>query len=288
MSPWLMPCECSRYWGTRAGPRTTHWARRSLPALVQWRRSFFALPQLDAHAIDTLARLQTIETKAPAFSLIELAPALAKAPAEALTPLLQLFAYLSAARIDGDLDLHCRFADTRVLPHVLSALAAHQVQRLGLVVSNWHWLGRDGAPVVFRIPAQVADADPSATLQLSAAQFAQVLDGSEADTTFVQLLETTPEVVPRTPGHAAFHGRLVRILQTASTRELRQPNDRTQFVVLSLSFGEYFHQNPILQDTWRAIAQDKARLTDLSANWSDATWDALEAAKPKEPEKVSP
>jgi hypothetical protein len=248
----------------------------------------FALPKLNAREVAALMRLQEIDSKAPAISLIELAPTMAHTSAQALNPLLQLFAYLSATRVDGDLDLHCRFADTRVLPHLLNALAAPQIQRLGQVVSGWHWLGRDGAPVVYRVPPQVAEADPNATLQLSAAQFAQVMDGSEADTTFVHLLETTPEVVPRMPGHAAFHGRLVRILQTASTRALQQPNDRIQFVVLSLSFGEYFYQNPVLQDTWRAIAQGKARLTELSANWSDATWDALEAAKPKEPEKVSP
>lgn len=248
----------------------------------------FEIPRLDAHAFATLARLQAIEPKAPAISLIRLAPALAKTPSDALNPLLQLFAYLSAARIDGDLDLHCRFADTRVLPHLLSALEAHQVLRLGQVVSAWHWLGRDGAPVSYRVTAADGAADTNATLQLSAAQFAQVMDGNEADTTFVHLLETTPEVVPRTQGHAAFHARLVRMLQTANARALDQPLDRIQFVVLSLSFGESFHHNPLLQETWRSIAQDKARLTDLSASWSDATWDALEAAKPKETEKVGP
>jgi hypothetical protein len=226
--------------------------------------------------VDAIVRgvsaLTRLGRHAPAFSMLH--------SSASLEELQHLFAHLAYAVVDDDMPVHCRFADTRVLPSLLSVLLPAQATRVRQVVPAWRWWDRQNTmrqwpdSALKEQPKQSAVADEAEQLQLNAQQFAAMLDAAEADGVFMQLLDTTPELVPATQrGH--FHQRLVKQLAQATERGVTQAPDRLQFVVLSLSCGDQFHQHAALQATWKAVSQDNARLSDVMATWDDALWDAL-------------
>jgi len=102
-----------------------------------------------------------------------------------------------------------------------------------------------------------------------------MLASSEPDTMFDLLLENTPELVPA-KGRGYFRDRLSRILHSADTRSVEIPQDRLQFLILGLGFGEAFHNNEDLQTTWHAIAAKQTTLLDSMKNWDDDFWKRLE------------
>jgi Domain of unknown function (DUF4123) len=230
-----------------------------------------SLPRETTVVQQGFARLVAIDSSAPALSgLKSIAPA---------TELQRLFAYLAQARVDGDFDVHCRVADTRVLPSLLRAISPVQERRIAAVIAGWQWFGRDGgiqrwSPSVGGAAGDQA-ADTMDRLNLTGKQFASMLDASEADGIFTLLLDKTPEVVPdRQRGQ--FHAQLRRHLATATALAVTQPPDRLQFVVLSLTCGEDFHRNAGLQSTWQAVRERSARLAELMESWSDDLWDSLQ------------
>jgi hypothetical protein len=196
--------------------------------------------------------------------------------------LLELFGYLAHASIDDDLDVNCRFADTRVLPSLLLALNESQVARVAGTVRLWRWLSREGR-VCERLFAEESvlsvQPDPAPRLRLDQTQFGSMLRRSEPDVVFEQLRDRTAELVPSV-GLATFHARLDRLLERATQLGLDQPADRLQFVVLSLSLGDGFYQRKELEPTWAAIQQQKTSLWQATQTWPDALWNVLESAKP--------
>ena len=214
-----------------------------------------------------LRRLATIDPAAPAFSWL--------ASSHSVAHLQACFGYLAQARHDG-LKLHCRMGDVRVLPTLLATLAEPQARRVAQAISQWQWFDRSGAVVGNWHAAAGQDgvADARDHLELDASQFATLLDASEADGIFAQLLETVSQLVPQTD-RAAFHQRLQRALEVATRLHVTGNPDRLQFVVLSLTCGDNFYQHPDLSDTWKAVAQGTS-LSSLMKGWSDDLWKALE------------
>lgn len=225
------------------------------------------LPLDDEVRTEGLRRLATIDPAAPAFSWI--------ASSHAAADLQACFGYLAQARHDG-LKLHCRMGDVRVLPTLLATLAVPQARRVAQAISQWQWFDRSGAVVGNWLAADGKDdvADARDHLELDASQFATLLDASEADGIFAQLLETVSQLVPQTD-RAAFHQRLQRALAVATRLHVAGNPDRLQFVVLSLTCGDDFYQHPDLSDTWKTVAQGSS-LSGLMKGWSDALWKALE------------
>lgn len=225
------------------------------------------LPPDDEVRAEGLRRLATIDPAAPAFSWL--------ASSHSVAHLQACFGYLAQARHDG-LKLHCRMGDVRVLPTLLATLSEPQTQRVAQAIAQWQWFDRSGASVGNWLAAAEAEgaADAGDHLELDATQFAALLDASEADGIFAQLLETVSQLVPQT-GRAAFHQRLQRALEVATRLHVTGNPDRLQFVVLSLTCGDNFYQHPDLPDTWKAVAQG-ASLSSLMKGWSDALWKALE------------
>jgi hypothetical protein len=233
-------------------------------------------PQLIAisgDASDLASRLQRlidIDKRAPAFSLIESTADVAE--------LKNLCGYLALAQVDGDLRVHCRFADTRVLPHLLRALSATQLARVSSVITKWSWtdhLGELHQLANSTETATSAQVDAASHLELNMAQFNAMLDASEPDTMFSLLLENVPELVPA-EDRGGFRDVLAAILLTANTLTVTSPNDRWQFVVLSLSCGVKFHEHPELQPALLGIKQGSTTLVDEMKHWSDALWAELE------------
>ena len=186
---------------------------------------------------------------------------------------------MAESRIDKDLLVHCRFADTRVLPSLLDALSQAQLARLSLDIGRWCWINHLGEVKCWQhnVTAsgnQLIDSAPH--LELDAQQFSAMLDASEPDTMFSLLLDNTPELVPQnTLGD--FRTRLSQILATANTLRLTSPNDRWQFTVLSLSCKEEFHHHPDLQTTWKAMELHGTKLEDEMKHWSDELWAEIQA-----------
>jgi hypothetical protein len=230
------------------------------------------LPSDLALAKERLARLLGIDRTSPALSLFT-----SPQPPEVLQ---QLFGYLASARVDDDLDLYCRFADTRVLPALLAALDPAQRQRVSQAVGNWHWLDRRGQLADWSAPAAdeaaAAAPDQHPTIQLSASQFDAMLKASEADAMFTLLHDTTPELVPDDQ-RGQFHQRLCQFLATAAEHGVTAPRDQLQFMVLSLTCGEAFHHHPILAPTWALVAGQKQGLAAVMETWGDEVWQALQA-----------
>jgi hypothetical protein len=225
----------------------------------------------DASAVTAgLKRLIDIDKRAPAFSVIE-------SPVP-LKELQSLCGYLALAQVDGDLKVHCRFADTRVLPHLLSALSAPQLARVSMAITQWSWVDHLGQKRQWAAPARAVTAglaDASPHLELNMAQFNALLDASEPDTMFSLLTENTPELVPA-DARGNFRDALAAILMTANKLVLTSPNDRWQFVVLSLSCGAKFHEHAELQPMWLAIKQRGTTLVEEMKLWSDSLWAELE------------
>jgi Domain of unknown function (DUF4123) len=227
------------------------------------------------HVIRGLESLRQMDRSAPALSVIY-----SRAP---LSELRALFAWLAHPRIDGDLDLHCRFADTRVLPHLLSVLSPAQRFRVSQCVEQWRWLDRMGRVGEWRCAATGVDTgllDDADQIQVDKAQFDAMLEASEPDIMFTLLLDNTPELVP-TSQRGQFHQTLVEVLAGANTRGLKTPDDRLQFVILSLSCGLDFHLHAGLATTWEAVKDRGAKLCDQMKQWSDDLWTSLQAATPQ-------
>ena len=206
---------------------------------------------------------------APAISWIQTTATLAE--------LQQLAGYLSQVRIeDRRAPMHCRFADTRVLPHLLESLSPAQQRRVANVVAQWHWFDRRGSPVRWLVdPINQTSPDPDANLRLDIGQFRHMRRRSEADAIFKLLVEQTPTLVPEGE-RGRFHAELSTTLDTANGYAVTELEDRLQFVVLALSCGSDFHRLSYLDDTWRALKGGQARLSTRMATWDDAIWQQLE------------
>ncbi len=189
--------------------------------------------------------------------------------------------YLALATVDDDLSLHCRCADARVLVHLLPILGAPQAARLKGTIDSWWWWDAQGMACSWT-PDQAGNLLPDSAvsiasdhLQLSNAQYAEMMDRSEPDIMFSLLMDQTSELVPET-GRGDFRVGLQRILEVATQYAVTQTPDRLQFVVLSLATGESFHQHPALKAMWQRIRAQSASLSQEMKAWSDELWADLD------------
>lgn len=223
--------------------------------------------QASKSLVETLAKWVAIEPTAAGLSVV-----CSNSPLDAVRAAL---AYLAMTTVEGDLRLHCRCADARVLTNLLPLLTDAQARRVSHAIRSWWWLGATGS--IEHWSGSAFDGaggggmDTKDHLHLSDSQFKKMMDNSEPDIMFALLLDKTSELVPETL-RGEFRARLQRILGKASSLYVKQPSDRLQFVVLSLASGENFHVHPGLQPTWRNIRERGASLKQEMASWSDDLW----------------
>lgn len=232
-----------------------------------------ALPKDPGTAMSGLQQVIALDPRSPATSLI--------ASTAGSNELAGLCAYLAEVLVDGDLPVHCRFADTRVLPQLLRVLSTSQARRVSGCIAGWSWhdhLGKANHWPLNSDDAASSNVDSSPSLKLDQDQFKTMLDASEPDTMFSLLLENTPELVPHVE-RGCFREHLSLILARADKCSLDSPNDRLQFVVLSLSCGDGFYEHPGLQSTWAAVGQQNRMLVDEMKDWSDSLWEQLQGGR---------
>ena len=216
-----------------------------------------------------LAKLLRAHSASPAFSWLS-----SQQPADRLC---EALAHLGLVRIDGDMEVHCRFADTRVLPALWAALSEEQHAALSERIEAWGCCDRTGHPMA--LATKSAEVLPAAspfagTLELDSGQFGAVLDASEPDTIFSAFLETTPELTADRR-RSDLYRTLTQALVRATELHVTQAPDRLQFAVLSVYCGEDFHRLPALAATWHEVAQE-ASLKELMKAWTPEIWSALE------------
>lgn len=216
-----------------------------------------------------LAKLLRPHSASPAFSWF-----FSRQSADALC---EALAHLGLVRIDGDMDVHCRFADTRVLPALWAALSEEQHAALSDRVVAWGCCDRAGRPM--ELVSKSAEVLPAVsafagTLELDARQFGAVLDASEPDTIFSAFLETTPELIVDRR-RSDLYRTLTQSLARATELQVTQAPDRLQFAVLSVYCGEDFHRLPALAEMWNEVAQG-ASLKELMKSWTPEIWSALD------------
>lgn len=246
-------------------------AKSSLVSFGEHAPHFLRCPDDPARWPDAIARLYRLAGDATALSWLH--------SERGLATLQTMAAYLGKVRVqDRKAPVHCRFADTRVLPSLLRVLRPDQSAPLRGALQTWHWLGREGELQRWSpgSDALTTRQETEAMLALSIDQFRVMQAEAEPDTVFSFLLDKTPELVPG-ENRGNFHGCLRRYLQLANTLALRSPQDRQQFMVLSLSSGEGFHEISALQPTWKAIAEGHLTLCAAMRSWNAEIWDALES-----------
>jgi hypothetical protein len=202
------------------------------------------------------------------------------ASAAALSAIQGLFGYLAKLKVQGrEKPLHCRVADLRTLEPLIKALNSQQHQRVAQVLSRWHWFDRYGELQGWPQPSDAdVEADTSIYLQLTAAAY-QVLNGdSEADKHFCALMKIYPDYVPDQQ-RGDFHRHLNACLDTATQLQITHADDRLQFLVLCLKYGDDFHQLPGLTNTWSTLSQSETRLMTLMLEWPASLQAALAARR---------
>jgi hypothetical protein len=232
------------------------------------------LIRLDAGAANkaTLASLARLTASAPAVSFIQ--PQLATD----LGHIQRVLAYLAMVKIEQrEKAVHCRVADTRVLPQLLSALDPSQLAPVADAIANWRWYGRRNSVEERCLERPATPLTPPSALHLTINQFRLVQRAAEADGVYLLLRERVPELVPRSdPGR--FHARLQDYLDQASEYALTGAEDRLQFVVLSLSCGDSFHRHPSLAPAWRAVRAGSTLVGQMRL-WDEASWAALQSGR---------
>lgn len=267
-TPLLKPDALVR-WLARSG--ATHRNAYQGSALEAFGDHAPGLVKLHAGAVDVhfLESLAGLTSSAPAVSFLQL-----QSQAE-ISRLQRVLAHLATVKVENrEKPVHCRIADTRVLPHLLSVLDPVQTIPVAATVAHWCWYGRVDGVGAWRPDQAAHPQEPPPVLSLTIEQFRAMQHAAEADGIYLLLRERVPELVPHAD-HGHFHTRLQASLAKADEYALSRTEDRLQFVVLSLSCGDAFHCHPHLAPTWGAI-REGGRLVDQIKHWDDTIWTALQ------------
>ncbi|EEG09512.1 conserved hypothetical protein [Pseudogulbenkiania ferrooxidans 2002] len=152
---------------------------------------------------------------------------------------------LSATTEDGQWHV-VRFADTRIaasLPQVLSAAAW---QRLCQPLEQWLIIDRNGQLLSLALPPKILSPDARDAWQLSAQEFAALMQTAQADVLADQLHEEFADLLP-TSG-ALLHGWLLRTADLLSTYRIEgAPEQLTVAVSVCHSQGSLLDDPRLIQ-----------------------------------------
>lgn len=186
-------------------------------------------------------------------------------------------AWLAKADTGEALPMHCRFADTRMLPSLLESLEPDQSGELARGVIEWAWVGREG-----RLQRrEIAAADPMESpshnkpFQLDAQQFGLLLQRAEPDMVFQMLADNMSDVLPDQSGDRVYE-RIARMLANARGYGVVDLPDLFQYVVVGFCTTDDFDRYPTLASTWGNTRGGRQRFGDLAKQWPEETWQALE------------
>lgn len=236
--------------------------------------------------IDQLAQPAQSSFIADLLKLTNGIPALAALDAcEDTVSLRECLTWFAQAFTPDGLELYCRIADTRITPALVQVLDEEQRIKLGQNVLQWQVVNRLGLleALLPNIKPQKDDETPfkkfssGKPFTLTNAQFAEVMQKSEADSLFQTLLEHNPDLVPAT-NRGLFHQRLMTIAERAHQRGIEGSTDLFTFTIVALNTHDKFDEHPVLKETWESVKQKKAGFDKLASKWTDKIWDELAQA----------
>lgn len=209
----------------------------------------------------------------PALSFVELHAPDSK-------PQLQSLIWLAEAKTADDMQLYCRYTDTRILPVLLDKLTENQTAVLAASIRRWAWVNREGqlSQKLFVAPEAASD-DAIPPLSFDNPPFAQLMQAAEADLIFGMLRESSPEIIPETTPFD-IHRRLSNLLDAGRERGVVDASDQLQFAAIAWSSSETFYQLPCLAPSWEIIRKQKARFSDVLKTWDDRIWEQIDALNP--------
>lgn len=183
--------------------------------------------------------------------------------------------WLAICHTEDEQKLHCRFADTRTLPSLLSCLTPEQNALLGEAVGEWAWIARDGSiqSKTFLPPTGVCSPEPE-PFYLDKAQFDFLLISAEPDMVFQMLDEKMPDVLPNTLPHE-LHTRLVHMLGVARSYGITDLPELFQYAVVALGTSDDFDQHTAIRDTWQRISKEGLLFSELAEQWPEDVWKKL-------------
>jgi len=161
-----------------------------------------------------------------------------------------------------------RFADTRVLPLLVSALDESQRQRFLGPLREWRYVARDGQ--VGRLPRCAEGEGARGPLLLSAGQFGFLVDASEPDAILAELRGS--DRIPEGLLPSTTYRRLVSELQSATEKGILRAMDRMTWAALALTSDD--------EDPWdrEPLAAAVRRTTSGQMTLADALQECLDVA----------
>jgi hypothetical protein len=192
--------------------------------------------------------------------------------------------FAQAFTADG-LELYCRLTDTRISPVLLQVMEDEQRIKIGQNILQWQVVNRLGTleALLPNIKAQHNDETPfkkftsGKSFTLTDAQFAELMQKSEADALFKTLCENHPHLVP-SQDRGLFHQRLETIVERAYQRGIEGSTDLRLFAFVALKTHDKFDAHPVLEETWESIKQKKASFDKLVNAWSEKIWSEITQA----------
>jgi hypothetical protein len=181
--------------------------------------------------------------------------------------------------------MYCRLADTRITPALLQVMGDEQRIKIGQNILQWQIVNRLGtlAALLPNIKAQHNDETPfkkfgsGKPFTVTDAQFAGLMQKSEADTLFQMLLKDNPDLVPATD-RGLYHQRLEAIVERAHQRGIDGSTDLITFAIVSLNTHDKFDEHPVLKETWESVNQNKSSFDKLVKAWPVTIWNELSQA----------
>lgn len=143
----------------------------------------------------------------------------------------QNFRLFANAVTEDDQAFLLRFADTRVLPGLASALRPAYWDGMTCLLSAWIFIDRDGKPQALSLSEnRTALREP---FQLSPAEFATLVTNSEPDAVLNVIAESNPDALPDIH-RAAIYGRAVDACDFAYKHNVRAFPDVVALTYLAL------------------------------------------------------
>lgn len=185
------------------------------------------------------------------------------APASAVNENFRLFANAST---EDEQDFLLRFADTRVLSGIPTALRQTYWDGMTCMMSEWIFIDREGKAQALTLGANRTPL--KSRFQLSPAEFAMLVTNSEPDAIIDAIAESNPEALPDGP-RAAIYDKVADSCSFAEKHNVRAFPDLVALAYLALLNGGKGLRDPklsemLLRSQWTAgiLINDLADFVD--------------------------
>ncbi|MFC0254244.1 DUF4123 domain-containing protein [Massilia consociata] len=174
------------------------------------------------------------------------------------------FRLFANAVTEDDQVLLLRFADTRVLPGLSTALRPAYWDGMTCMLSDWITIGRDGQQR--SLPLNANRAPMQGRFRLSPAEFAALLANGEPDAVLDAIAEGNPEALPALD-RATIHHKVAQACSFAQQHQVRAFPDVVALAYLALLNDGKGLRDPKLSEMLLRAEWESGRLIDRLADF---------------------